>query len=102
MGEKLNVVANGDNAGAIQLLVRERFHVQAMRTRHFAIRCSYVRDIAGSMGIQIVHKSTLELEADGLTKVLGKAKLVKARKQLGLQRPEGMSSHASLSLTGGL
>ena len=102
LGEKLNVVANGDNAGAIQLLVRERFHVQAMRTRHFAIPCSYVRDIAGSMGIQIVHKSTLELEADGLTKVLGKAKLVKAREQLGLQRPEDMSSHASLSLTGGL
>ena len=98
---KLKVLANGDNSGAIQLLVRERFHVQTMHTRHFAIRCSYVRDIAGSMQIRIVHKSTLELEADGLTKVLGKAKLVTAREQLGLHRPKGMSLHGSLSLTGG-
>ena len=71
-----------------------------MRTRHFAIRCSYVRDIAGSMNIKIVHKSTLELEADGLTKVLGKAKLVIARLQLGLKRPEGMNAHGSLTWTG--
>ena len=101
LGTKLKVLANGDNSGAIQLLVRERFHVQTMRTRHFAIRCSYVRDIAGSMQIRIVHKSTLELEADGLTKVLGKAKLVTAREQLGLHRPKGMSLHGSLSLTRG-
>ena len=100
MGEKLRVLANGDNSGAIQLLVKERFHVQTMRTRHFAIRCSYVRDIASSMSIKIVHKSTLELEADGLTKVLGKAKLVVARSQLGLKRPEGMSSQGSLLQTG--
>ena len=85
LGEPLKLVANGDNSGAIQLLVKERFHVQTMRTRHFAMRCSYVRDIAASMGIEIVHKSTLELEADGLTKVLGKAKLAVARKQLGLR-----------------
>ena len=80
LGESLKLVANGDNSGAIQLLVKELCHVQAMRTRHFALRCSYVRDIAGSMGIQILHKSTLELEADGLIKVL-----VVVRKQLGLR-----------------
>ena len=38
-----------------------------------------------SMGIEIVHKSTLELEADVLTKVLGKAKLASARRRLELR-----------------
>ena len=69
--------------------------MQAMRTRHFAMRCSYVRDLAGSMHIEIIHKSTLELEADGLTKVLGKAKLAKARGHLGLRGKQGMDAHES-------
>ena len=75
--------AFGDNAGAIlQLLTKERFHEQAMRTRHFAIRVAYLRDLASQYDIMILHKGTNDLEADGLTKVLGRAKLATARRQL--------------------
>ncbi|OLP85945.1 Retrovirus-related Pol polyprotein from transposon TNT 1-94 [Symbiodinium microadriaticum] len=74
--------AYGDNAGAIQLLTKERFHEQAMRTRHFAIRVAYLRDLACRHAVKILHKGTNDLEADGLTKVLGRAKLATARRQL--------------------
>ena len=79
---KIHIVANGDNAGAIRLITRQRFHEQTMRTRHFAIRCAYIRDLVWLHGIDIRHRGTCELEADGLTKVLGKAKLSVARQQL--------------------
>ena len=78
---KIHIVANGDNAGAIRLITRQRFHEQTMRTRHFAIRCAYIRDLVWLHGIDIRHRGTCELEADGLTKVLGKAKLSVARQQ---------------------
>ncbi|CAE7437089.1 RE1 [Symbiodinium sp. CCMP2592] len=79
---KIHLVANGDNAGAIHLITRERFHEQTMRTRHFAIRCAYIRDLVWLHNIEVQHRGTNELEADGLTKVLGKAKLATARTQL--------------------
>ncbi|CAE7493824.1 unnamed protein product [Symbiodinium sp. CCMP2592] len=79
---KIHLVANGDNAGAIHLITRERLHEQTMRTRHFAIRCAYIRDLVWLHNIEVQHRGTNELEADGLTKVLGKAKLATARAQL--------------------
>ncbi|CAE7548918.1 RE1 [Symbiodinium sp. CCMP2592] len=79
------IYAFGDNSGALQLLTKERFHEQTMRTRHFAIRCAYIRDLAWTHDIQICHRGTNDLEADGLTKVLGKAKLATARRQLTLR-----------------
>ena len=79
---KIHIVANGDNAGAIHLITRERFHEQTMRTRHFAIRCAYIRDLVWLHDIEVLHRGTNELEADGLTKVLGKMKLSVARQQL--------------------
>ena len=79
---KVPITAYGDNAGAIQLLTKERFHEQAMRTRHFAIRVAYLRDLACVYDIKILHKGTNDLEADGLTKILGRAKLTTARRQL--------------------
>ncbi|CAE7250990.1 RE1 [Symbiodinium sp. CCMP2592] len=79
---KIHIIANGDNAGAIHLITRERFHEQTMRTRHFAIRCAYIRDLVWLHSIEVQHRGTTELKADGLTKVLGKAKLAVARTQL--------------------
>ena len=73
--------AFGDNAGALQLLKKDRFHEQVMRTRHFAIRAAYLRDLACRYDVKILHKGTNDLEADGLTKVLKRAKLATPRRQ---------------------
>ncbi|CAE7837310.1 unnamed protein product [Symbiodinium sp. CCMP2592] len=81
-GRAPRILAFGDNSGAIQLVTKERFHEQTMRTRHFAIRCAYIRDLVWLHDIEVLHRGTNELEADGLTKVLGKAKLAVARVQL--------------------
>ncbi|CAE7816426.1 unnamed protein product [Symbiodinium sp. CCMP2592] len=81
-GRAPRLLAFGNNSGAIQLVTKERFHEQTMRTRHFAIRCAYIRDLVWLHDIEVLHRGTNELEADGLTKVLGKAKLAVARVQL--------------------
>ena len=50
---KIHIVANGDNAGAIRLITRQRFHEQTMRTRHFAIRCAYIRDLVSEARVNL-------------------------------------------------
>ena len=62
-----------------------------MRTSHFAVRCAYVRYLVWLHNIDIRHRGTCELEADGSTKVLGKAKLAVARRQLRIQHTRSES-----------
>ena len=83
VGHKLELLLQNDNSGGLTLLTRQRFFTQDMRTRHFAVRCAYVRDQIAVLNIVLEHKGTDTLEADALTKVLSKEKLRQGR--LGLR-----------------
>ncbi|CAE7916479.1 unnamed protein product [Symbiodinium necroappetens] len=59
---------HGDNSGAITLSTRDTFSELVMRTRHFAVRTSWIRDTVAHEGINVVHTGTNEIKGDILTK----------------------------------
>ena len=83
-GCELEHAVQGDNMASIQQLLKPGYFVEEQRTRHFALRCSYVRDHLGASGASLSHCPGTELPADGLTKVLAATKLAAARDMLGV------------------
>ena len=83
-GCELEHAVKGDNMASIQQLLEPGYFVEEQRTRHFALRCSYVRDHLGASGASLSHCPGTELPADGLTKVLAATKLAVARDMLGV------------------
>ena len=75
---------HGDNSGAITLSTRDTFSELVMRTRHFAVRTSWIRDTVAHEGINVVHTGTNEIKGDILTKSLSYRKLESACELLGL------------------
>ena len=84
-GKCLKLEMKADNASAVTLVVRSRFIAHAWRTRHFAIRASWLRDVAASKDIQVEHVAGASLVADMLTKSLQKGRLALLRPMLGLE-----------------
>ena len=72
----------GDNAACLTNLLKGHQDHQATRTRHFGLRCSWVRDQAVSEGIAIKYMSGTEIPADPLTKILGRKALEQAKSKL--------------------
>ena len=74
-----------DNEACIQTLTTE---VSSWRTRHYAFRASWIRDMIGQEEIHVTYQPGVSHIADGLTKILCKVKLEEARERLLLQKPE--------------
>ena len=81
---EVSCVLHADNTGAINLATRDQMVWTRMRTRHYALRTSWLRDQLIEEGIPVEHCRTSELAADGLTKVLSKGKLALARGMLSM------------------
>ena len=82
--KSINSTLHGDNSGAITLSTRDTFSELVMRTRHFAVGTSWIRDTVAHEGINVVHTGTNEIKGDILTKSLSYRKLENACELLGL------------------
>ena len=82
VGEISALKAEGDNAASLATLAKARFQETLWRTRHFALRASWVRDMLREHGIDLQHKAGEELSADLLTKTLARVKLEQFRRQV--------------------
>ena len=71
----------GDNLAALKSIVKE---VTSWRSRHYAIRSGWIRDMVMTEDIVVVHEKGTWLVSDALTKVLDRVKLADARKRLGM------------------
>ena len=71
----------GDNLAALKSIVKE---VTSWRSRHYAIRAGWIRDMVMTEDIVVVHEKGTWLVSDALTKVLDRVKLADARKRLGM------------------
>ena len=69
---------------SIQQLLDPGYFVEDQRTRHFALRCAYVRDHLSASDTCLNHCPGVELPADALTKILASTKLQLARDMLGM------------------
>jgi hypothetical protein len=78
----------GDNAACIVNLLKGTDATVPTRTRHFGIRCSYLRDHAKSEGVEIYHIPGSDIPADALTKVLSQCKLAESRLKLNVKALE--------------
>ena len=74
-----------DNASAVTLITNPTFNRVTWRTRHFALRASWIRDQIATQPITIKHEPGETLVADALTKVLARARLEFMRTMLMLQ-----------------
>ena len=72
-----------DDEACIHTLATE---VSSWRTRHYAMRASWIRDMIGEEKIYVVYQPGTEHIADGLTKILCRLKLEEARERLLLQK----------------
>ncbi|CAE7378484.1 unnamed protein product [Symbiodinium sp. CCMP2456] len=72
----------GDNSACVSNLTKGSEYVQPTRTRHFGMRCSYLRDHLRNDGIPMSHMSGELIPADGLTKTLSRVKLEASREKL--------------------
>ncbi|CAE7336713.1 unnamed protein product, partial [Symbiodinium sp. CCMP2592] len=72
----------GDNSACVSNLTKGSEYVQPTRTRHFGMRCSYLRDHLKNDGIPMLHMSGELIPADGLTKTLSRVKLESSRGKL--------------------
>ena len=70
-----------DNQATIRTILHD---ITSWRTRHYALRAAWTRDIIHQEGIEVEHVPGVEICADPLTKVLGKVKLVESHKRLQL------------------
>ena len=78
---KCAITMTGDNMAAISTITNE---VTSWRTRHYAQRASWIREMCRFEGIQVVHTAGKELISDPLTKTLDRHKLAEAREKLGM------------------
>lgn len=91
-GHSLGTFLGGDNAACIVNLVKGTTATVPTRTRHFGIRCSYLRDHTKSEGIEIRHVPGAEIPADALTKVLPRCKLAESRMRLNVRALDASNS----------
>ena len=80
--EKVPIKLFGDNMAAIKSIMTQ---VTSWRTRHYAMRASWIRDMISKEEVQLQHRKGTELVSDALTKILDKQKLATARTRLGLR-----------------
>ena len=71
----------GDNEVALTTMLTK---VTSWRTRHYAMRASWLRDAITEEQCELQHVSGKHLVSDALTKVLEKVKLAEARGRLQL------------------
>ena len=83
----------GDNAACIVNLLKGTDATVPTRTRHFGIRCSYLRDHAKSEGVEIYGS---DIPADALTKVLSRCKLAESRLKLNVVKALAEDSNSLL------
>ena len=86
------VVQRGDNQGAITLALRDNHSWLAMRTRHYALRLSWLRDMLHTYAVDLQHMASGELPADILTKSLSRIKLEAGRRLLGMSFSQDTSN----------
>ena len=72
----------GDNTAAIKSILTQ---ITSWRTRHYAMRASWFRDMMSREDVQLQHRKGTELVSDALTKILDRQKLQEARLRLGLR-----------------
>ena len=65
-GQESERVMQGDNLASIQQLTDPGYYVEDQRTRHFALRCAYVRDHLVDSDMKLHHCPGAELPANGL------------------------------------
>ena len=75
-----------DNQATIRTITTQ---MTSWRTRHYAVRAAWIRDIIKVDGITMEHIKGVEIIADPLTKVLGGEKLHESWKKLQLQYAAG-------------
>ena len=80
-----NMKLDQDNKGTINTITHE---VTSWRTRHYATRAAWIRDIIQEEKIEVEHVKGVDIVADPLTKVLSKTKLVQSREKLQLTNQE--------------
>ena len=80
--DKVPVKLFGDNMAAIKSIMTQ---VTSWRTRHYAMRASWIRDMISKEEVQLQHRKGTELVSDALTKILDKQRLIMARERLGLR-----------------
>ncbi len=73
-----------DNQGTVRTIIHE---VTSWRTRHYADRASWIRDITQLENICVEHMPGVDIIADPLTKVLPKIKLTQSWGKLQLSKP---------------
>ena len=71
----------GDNQAALTTILTK---VTSWRTRHYAIRAAWIRDMVVEEQCEVKHVPGKILVSDALTKVLEKIKLAEARERLQL------------------
>ena len=87
IGARPETTLFGDNAACLANLLRGHHDYQATRTRHFGLRCSWIRDQATTEGVAIRYMSGTEIPADPLTKTLGRKALEQGRAKLCITAP---------------
>ena len=88
------VVLLQDNESCIRTLTAE---VTSWRSRHYALRAAWIRDVIMQEGIVVKYQPGKEILADGLTKVLPKAKLKESREKLLLQDVNGVEDQGEVN-----
>ena len=90
-GYKPKLILAGDNSASITSITKQDFNPLTWRTRHFALRCAWVRDMlhgglkaTSISSFSCIWKPGAELAADALTKVLSRTRLAMLRSKLGV------------------
>ena len=83
-GAKFEIRVLVDNLSCVTLLNKPTWNQLGWRTRHFAIRASWIRDQLRDERVNVQHYAGRELVADALTKVLQKTRLKEMRQRMQL------------------
>ena len=71
----------GDNQAALTTIMTK---VTSWKTRHYAIRAAWIRDMVDEERCEVMHVPDKTVMSDALTKVLERLKLAEARERLQL------------------
>ena len=80
---KIPMCLGQDNLARVQTITHE---VTPWRTRHYASRAAWIRDMVVEEYLEVRHERGLTILADGLTKVLARHKLADTGERLQLAR----------------
>ena len=70
--------------GNLEALMSITTEVTSWRSRHYAMRAAWIRDMVRIAKIEVAHERGTTLVSDASTKVLERTKLKEARQRLGL------------------